>query len=126
MTTFTPPGLAAFQAQQNAVQSQSVSQSQDSFGFGDFFAGALETATAFGTSLLQLELFEEQLETQAQINNLAAQQAANQAGSGTVAQGGAGSAGGGLTAMLSDPQTLMIIAVIVVVILLFFSRSGRK
>ncbi len=119
MSTFTPPGLPAYQAQQAAASSAAVQPGiNDAFSFGDFFGGVLETASAFGTSLLQQDLFRDQLKTQAQINAITQQQAAS--GNRPATQSGA--SGGGISGFFADPQTLVIVAVVVVVVILLLAR----
>lgn len=63
MNTFTPPGLPAYQAQ----QAQLAAQGSGGFGFGDFVGGLFEIGRDVGASIMQLELYERNAKTQAEI-----------------------------------------------------------
>lgn len=118
---FTPPGLPAYQAQQDALTASSGS-SGGGFGFGDFFGGVLDTAAAYGTSLLQLDLFRDQARTQAEINNLQGNTATG-GGTPSTVQGSA-NGGGGVVDFFTQPSVL-IGGLVLILLFVLLSRKSK-
>ena len=109
---------------------QSTSSSSSTGGFGGFFDSLLEVGSAFGTSLLQLELFDRTLDARERaaattgvnggINGPAI--AADAAAAAALAQQNSG-----FGAIFSDPQTLLFIgAGVLVLLLMFFALKRAK